>query len=91
MKNLFFTIRILIAATLCLVIPLETDAKDNTVKVSKIRLATMELTPKGVSKVVADAVSDLLRSDIVDQGGLLLLSAARWKPSLKSRGCNDRL
>jgi len=43
----------------------------------KMRLAVLELEPKGVSKIISSSVSDLLRTEMVDTGQFIMVERAQ--------------
>ncbi len=60
----------------------------------KMRLAILDLQAKGVSKVIGIAVSDLIRSDMVDTGRFVVVERAQMDAILKEHelqqtGCTD--
>jgi len=60
----------------------------------KMRLAVLELEPKGVSKIIASSVSDLLRTEMVDTGQFIVVERAQMDSILKEQeiqmtGCTD--
>jgi TolB-like protein len=60
----------------------------------KMRLAVLELEAKGVSKVIASSVSDLLRTEMVDTGQFTVVERSQMDNILKEHelqltGCTD--
>lgn len=60
----------------------------------KMRLAVMDLQPKGVSKMYAATISDLLRSELVDTGQFIVIERSQMAQILKEQelqqtGCTD--
>jgi len=60
----------------------------------KMRLAVIDLEAKGVSKIISVAVSDLIRSDIVETGHFLVIernqiSAILNEQGFQQTGCTD--
>ncbi len=58
-------------------------AKDDN---DKLRLAIIDLQAKGVSKVVGVAVTDLIRSDMVDTGRFTIVERSQMDAILKEQG-----
>src|SRR5208337_4437438 len=87
MKKLPVFIKISLFMLVLLIIPLSVFADDKPVKTEKMRLAVMDLTAKGkMSKVTAAAISDLLRSDIVDTGRFVVVERSQMESIFKEQG-----
>jgi hypothetical protein len=87
MKYLSLTMKSFFAAVIIFVIPLTAMAADTGAKTEKMRLAVMDLTAKGkISNVTSSAISDLLRSDIVDTGRFVVVERSQMESIFKEQG-----
>ncbi len=76
-----------ISILILLAIPLSAFTEEKPVKTEKLRLAVMDLNAKGkVSKVTANAISDLLRSDIVDTARFVIVERSQMESIFKEQG-----
>jgi hypothetical protein len=62
---------------------------------SKMRIAIVDLTPKGSSKIIAEAVTNLIRSEMIDTGLFTIVERSEMKEILKEQGfqqtgCTDQ-
>ncbi len=86
MRNPAVIMKSLTAVLILLIIPVSLYAAD-TAKPEKMRLAVMDLNSRGkVSKVTAAAISDLLRSDIVDTGRFVIVERSQMEAIFKEQG-----
>ena len=67
------------AAVLLLASTLPLAARD------KMQIAVLDLQPKGVSKVLAGAVTDIIRSEMVKTGLFTVLERGQMKEILKEQ------
>jgi len=75
MKKLMFTIILV-----CMITAAASGAKD------KMRTAVLDLQAKGVPKITAEAVTNLLRSDFVDSGDFTVVERSQMGEILKEQG-----
>ena len=62
---------------------------------AKMRLAVIDFTPKGTSKIMSGAVTDLVRSELIDTGLFTVVERGEMKEILKEQefglsGCTDQ-
>jgi len=93
MKNkFFFWIFSALIISFWVIIPRESHASDENEK--KMRLAIVDLQSKGISNVVGIAVTDLIRSNMVDTGRFTVVERSQMDAILKEQeiqmtGCTD--
>lgn len=95
MKNLPVFMKLSFLILILSLFSVSAYASDTAVKSEKMRLAVMDLNAKGkVSKVTANAISDLLRSDIVDTARFVIVERSQMEAifreqGLQMTGCTD--
>jgi hypothetical protein len=62
---------------------------------TKMRIAIVDLIPKGSSKIIAEAVTNLIRSEMIDTGLFTIVERSEMKEILKEQGfqqtgCTDQ-
>jgi TolB-like protein len=88
MKNY---LSILIIAILMIASPAFSQAKQKKTKNepaihNKMRLAILDLEPRGVSKVISSSVTDLLRTEMIDTGQFTVVERAQMDAIMKEQG-----
>ncbi len=88
--NLFAVIISASIISLCVMLP----SAVSTAEDPKLRLAVVDLQPKGISKVVSVAVTDLMRSNMVDTGRFVVVERSQMdaifkEQALQQTGCTD--
>ncbi len=87
MKNLRTVINFFSLILIVIILPVTAYAAETVEKSEKLKLAVMDLNAKGkVSKVTANAISDLLRSDIVDTARFVIVERNQMEAIFKEQG-----
>lgn len=95
MKTISAVMKIFFSILIFLTFAMSAQSADINTKSEKMRLAVMDLNAKGkVSKVTANAISDFLRSDIVDTARFVVVERSQMdaifkEQGLQTTGCTD--